>query len=66
LSATALLERAVAAGVAFVAGPAFYPDPAGDSELRLCFTSVLPAAIDQSIRTLAATMQPRPATALSA
>jgi DNA-binding transcriptional MocR family regulator len=56
LSATALLERALAAGVAFVAGPAFYPDPAGDSDLRLCFTSVLPSAIDRSIRLLAGTL----------
>ena len=40
-SATALHERALAAGVTFVPGPAFYPDPAGDSELRLCFTNVL-------------------------
>jgi DNA-binding transcriptional MocR family regulator len=66
LSATSLLERAIAAGVAFVAGPAFYPDPAGDAELRLCFTSVLPSAIEQSIRTLANVMQARPAAALSA
>jgi DNA-binding transcriptional MocR family regulator len=53
LSATALHERALAAGVTFIAGPAFYPDPAGDSELRLCFTSVLPAAAEESIKRLA-------------
>jgi 2-aminoadipate transaminase len=53
VSAVTLLERALSAGVAFVAGPAFYADPAGDSELRLCFTSVLPAAMDESIRKLA-------------
>ena len=53
LSATALHERALAAGVTFVPGPAFYPDPAGDSELRLCFTSVLPAVAEESIRRLA-------------
>jgi DNA-binding transcriptional MocR family regulator len=53
LSATALHDRALAAGVTFVPGPAFYPDPAGDSELRLCFTSVLPATADESIRRLA-------------
>jgi len=52
-SADALLDRALAAGVAFVAGSAFYADPAGDSELRLCFTSVLPQAMDESIRKLA-------------
>ena len=53
LSATALHERALAAGVTFVPGPAFYPDPAGDSELRLCFTSVLPATAEESVRRLA-------------
>lgn len=53
LSATALHERALANGVTFVAGPAFYPDPAGDSELRLCFTSVLPGTIDESVKRLA-------------
>ena len=38
---------------AFVAGHAFYPDPAGESELRLCFSSVLPDAIDQAVVRLA-------------
>jgi 2-aminoadipate transaminase len=53
LSATALHDRALAAGVTFVPGPAFYPDPAGDSELRLCFTNVLPATVDESVKRLA-------------
>ena len=53
VSARTLLDRALAAGVAFVAGHAFYPDPAGESELRLCFSSVLPAAIDDAVRRLA-------------
>jgi 2-aminoadipate transaminase len=57
ISAGALLGRALAAGVAFVAGSAFYADPAGDSELRLCFTSVLPHAMEESIRKLAACLQ---------
>ena len=56
ISSRALLERAIAAGVAFVAGHAFYPDPAGDSELRVCFSSVLPAAIDDAVRRLAASL----------
>jgi DNA-binding transcriptional MocR family regulator len=51
-SASALYERALSAGVAFVPGSAFYPDPAGDSELRLCFSSVRPSMIDESIRKL--------------
>ena len=57
MSATALLERALAVGVAFVAGPAFYPDPAGDSQLRLCFTSVLPPALDAGVRKLAGAIE---------
>ena len=52
LSATTLHDRALAAGVTFVPGPAFYPDPAGDSELRLCFTSILPASVDEAIKRL--------------
>jgi DNA-binding transcriptional MocR family regulator len=53
LSATALHDRALANGVTFVPGPAFYPDPAGDAELRLCFTSVLPSTIEESVKRLA-------------
>lgn len=52
LSATALHDRALAAGVTFVPGPKFYPDPAGDSELRLCFTSILPTSIDEAVKRL--------------
>jgi len=51
-----LLERALAAGVAFVPGHAFYPDPAGESELRICFSSVLPSAIDEAVRRLASSL----------
>jgi DNA-binding transcriptional MocR family regulator len=57
VSSRALLDRALAAGVAFVAGHAFYPDPAGESELRLCFSSVLPAAIDDAVRRLAGSLR---------
>jgi DNA-binding transcriptional MocR family regulator len=53
LSSRALLDSALAAGVAFVPGHAFYADPAGDSELRICFSSVLPDAIDQAVGRLA-------------
>jgi DNA-binding transcriptional MocR family regulator len=53
LSAGSLLDRAIASGVAFVAGPAFYSDPAGDAELRICFSSVLPSAIDEAVKRLA-------------
>jgi DNA-binding transcriptional MocR family regulator len=53
VSSRLLLERALALGVAFVAGPAFYADPAGESQLRICFSSVLPDAIDQAVVRLA-------------
>jgi DNA-binding transcriptional MocR family regulator len=53
ISSRVLLEHALAAGVAFVPGHAFYPDPAGESELRLCFSSVLPGAIEDAVRRLA-------------
>jgi DNA-binding transcriptional MocR family regulator len=52
-SARPLLDRALAAGVAFVPGHAFYPDTAGDSEIRICFSSVLPSAIDDAVKRLA-------------
>ena len=35
-------------------GDAFYPDPAGEAELRLCFSSVTPDAGNEAIRRLAA------------
>ncbi|MET0212281.1 MAG: PLP-dependent aminotransferase family protein, partial [Vicinamibacterales bacterium] len=53
VSSRALSDQALAAGVAFVPGYAFYPDPAGESELRLCFSSVLPGAIDDAVQRLA-------------
>jgi len=52
-----LLRRALAQGVAFVPGDAFYADPAGESELRLCFSSVRPSTIDEAVKKLAAALQ---------
>jgi DNA-binding transcriptional MocR family regulator len=54
ISSRALLERTLTSGVAFIAGHAFYPDPAGEAELRLCFSSVTPEAGSEAIRRLAA------------
>jgi DNA-binding transcriptional MocR family regulator len=53
LSARAVLERAIANGVAFVPGDAFYADPAGDNEIRLCFSSLRPSDIDGAVKKLA-------------
>jgi 2-aminoadipate transaminase len=55
-SSRALLERALAAGVAFIAGDAFYSDSTGETELRLCFSSVMPSEIDGAIKRLAGCM----------
>ena len=57
INARALLQQALAQGVAFVPGDAFYPDPAGESELRLCFSSVRPPAIDEAVKKLATALQ---------
>lgn len=50
---------AARAGVAFVAGEHFYPDPAGTHELRLCFTGVVPARIEEGVRRLGALIEQR-------
>jgi 2-aminoadipate transaminase len=57
VSARGVLDTAVRQGVAFVPGHAFYPDPAGESELRLCFSSVVPGAIDEAVRKLASSLR---------
>ena len=57
LNARAVLEQALKQGVAFVPGDAFYADPAGESELRLCFSSVLPSTIEEAVKKLAVSLQ---------
>jgi DNA-binding transcriptional MocR family regulator len=57
ISTRALHAAALANGVAFVPGHAFYADPAGDSELRLCFSSVLPKSIDVAMKKLGASIR---------
>jgi DNA-binding transcriptional MocR family regulator len=56
-SARAVLSQALSNGVAFVPGDAFYPDPAGESELRLCFSSLSPASIDEAVTKLALALE---------
>jgi len=53
MSATALLRRAIARGVAFTPGPAFYIDQGGEHRLRLSFSSVPVSRIDEGVRRLA-------------
>ncbi len=64
LDATALLPAAFERGVAFTPGPAFFLD-GGERTLRLAFSSVAAARIDEGVRRLAevikaAQRQPRP------
>ncbi|MGE3271374.1 MAG: PLP-dependent aminotransferase family protein [Chloroflexota bacterium] len=61
---TDLLQRAQAAGVTFVPGEAFYADGLGRHELRMCFSGVPPARIEEGAHRLAkvlAVSQERPA-----
>jgi DNA-binding transcriptional MocR family regulator len=53
LDAATLLERSQAAGVTFVPGEPFYGDGVGRHELRLCFSAVPPARIEEGARRLA-------------
>ena len=52
LDATALLAKAVDAGVAFVPGAAFFADDARANTLRLSYVTVAPARIEQGVATL--------------
>jgi 2-aminoadipate transaminase len=54
IEGSALLQRAQAAGVTFAVGEPFYGDGLGRHELRLCFSGVTPAGIDEGVRRLAA------------
>ena len=53
LDAVALLPRAVERGVAFTPGPAFFVEGGGQRTLRLSFSSVAAARIDEGVRRLA-------------
>ncbi len=52
LTATTLLPVALERGVAFTPGPAFFLDGAGERTLRLAFSSVAAARIDEGVRRL--------------
>ncbi|MCL6648199.1 MAG: PLP-dependent aminotransferase family protein [Chloroflexi bacterium] len=52
LDASRLLTRGLAMGVLIAAGPLFYPDGGGREEVRLCFASCPPPAIEEGIRRL--------------
>ncbi len=48
-----LLERALAAGVAFATGEIFYPDESGSNHLRFCFANLRPEQIEEGVKRLA-------------
>jgi DNA-binding transcriptional MocR family regulator len=54
IDSSALLERATAAGVTFVAGRDFFPHAGGESSLRLAYSFVSCAEISDGIARLAA------------
>jgi 2-aminoadipate transaminase len=53
LDAASLLPRAIERGVAFTAGAAFWVDGAGERTLRLSFSSVTAAQIEEGVKRLA-------------
>jgi 2-aminoadipate transaminase len=57
LDATALLPRAVEAGVAYVPGAAFYCHAPRQDTLRLSFVTVAPAGIEQGVAALAGVLR---------
>jgi 2-aminoadipate transaminase len=52
VNAATVMARARADSIAFVPGHPFYVDNAGDRELRLCFTSILPSRADDAAKRL--------------
>jgi 2-aminoadipate transaminase len=59
--AMALLPEAVAAGVAYVPGAAFFAGPADARTMRLSFVTLPPAEIDDAVRRLARVLAARAA-----
>lgn len=55
-SSAALLADALGRGVAFVPGAAFRPDGTDDHRLRMCFTTLAPAQLDEAAVRLAAAL----------
>jgi len=57
IDATAMLPKAVARGMAYVPGAAFFADHAKANTLRLSFVTVAPAQIEQGVAMLAQTLE---------
>ena len=52
-----MIARAIAHGVIYVAGDAFFVDGSGSDMMRLSFSAPTPERIDEGIRRLAATVR---------
>lgn len=57
VNATALLPRARDCGVSFVPGAAFYPSSGDESTMRLSFSSVTPALIQEAVHRLSCSLK---------
>jgi 2-aminoadipate transaminase len=57
IDATAMLPKAVARGMAYVPGAAFFADHAKANTLRLSFVTVAPAQIEQGVAMLAQALE---------
>ena len=60
MDATTLLHRAVAGGVAFTPGNAFYVDGGGEHTLRLSFSGIPVNQIDEGVKRLAGAIREAP------
>ena len=57
IDAHAMVDRAIAQGVIYVSGNAFFVDGSGETMVRLSFSAPSPARIDEGIRRLAETIR---------
>jgi 2-aminoadipate transaminase len=57
IDAHAMVDRAIAQGVIYVSGNAFFVDGSGETMVRLSFSAPSPDRIDEGIRRLAATVR---------
>jgi len=58
IDATALLDRAIAAGVVYVPGRAFHADDSGANTLRLSYSMMSPERIREGVHRLAVALRP--------
>jgi 2-aminoadipate transaminase len=57
MNSTDLLKAAIAEKVAFIPGPAFYPDSSGQHTFRMTFATASPEMIEEGVRRLAGVIE---------